>query len=114
MANDNVKEKLKSLVFEKEEPFIVEGRPSEVDNFKTPFILNLPSFEWDISQPIILKFLKQMPINNLQEVPWNYEKSILLIGYKKCLKEKVSTITRSGRIVKNSEIDVQSSAKFIL
>ena len=65
MANDNVEKKLKSLVFEKDEPFIVEGGPSEVDNSKTPFILDLFSFEWDISKPVILEFSEQMPVNNL-------------------------------------------------
>ncbi|XP_027076953.1 uncharacterized protein [Coffea arabica] len=111
MTKDNVEERLKSLVFEKDEPFIVEGGPSEIDNSKAPFILDLPSFEWDISEPAILKFSEQMPINNLQEVPWNYEESILLIGDKKCLKEEESTITPSRRIVGNSKVDVQSRAK---
>ncbi|XP_027150237.1 uncharacterized protein LOC113750467 [Coffea eugenioides] len=109
MTNDDVEENLKSLVFEKEEPFIVERGVSEVD--KSLFILDLPSFEWDISEPVILEFSEQMPINNLQEVPWNYKESILLVGDKKCLKEEVSTIATSGRIVKNSDIDVQSRAK---
>ncbi|XP_071923339.1 uncharacterized protein [Coffea arabica] len=109
MTNDDVEKKLKSLVFEKEEPFIVEDGVFEVD--KIPFILDLPSFEWDISEPVILKFSEQIPVNNLQEVPWNYEESILLMGDKKCLKEEVSTITMSERIVGNSKVDVQSKAK---
>ena len=88
MTNDNVEEKLKSLVFEKEEPFIVEGESSKVDNSKDHFILNLPFFEWNISEPVILKFSKEMPVNNLQEVPWNYKEPILLIEDKKCLKEE--------------------------
>ncbi|XP_027083555.2 uncharacterized protein [Coffea arabica] len=109
MINDNVEKKLKSFVFEKEEPFIPEGGVSEVD--KSPFILDLPNFEWDISEPVILEFSEQMPVNNLQEVPWNYKESILLVGDKTCLKEDVSTITTSGRIMENSDIDVQSRAK---
>ncbi|XP_027170334.1 uncharacterized protein LOC113770147 [Coffea eugenioides] len=111
MTKDNIEKKLRSFVFEKEEPFIVERGPSEVDNSKAHFILDLPSFEWDILEPVILEFSEQMPINNLQEVSWNYEESILLIGDKKCLKEEEFTITTSGRIVKNSEIDVQSRTK---
>ncbi|XP_027168552.1 uncharacterized protein LOC113768407 [Coffea eugenioides] len=109
MANDNVEKKLKSFVFEKEESCIAEGGVSKVD--KSPFILDLPSFEWDISESVILEFPEQMPINNLQEVPWNYEESILLVGDKKCLKEEIYAITTSGRIMENSEIDVQSRAR---
>nr|XP_027067607.1 uncharacterized protein LOC113693243 [Coffea arabica] len=111
ITKDSTEEKLKSFVFEKEEPFMVEGGPSEVDNSEVPFILDLPSFEWDISEPAILEFPEQMPVNNLQEVPWNYEEPSLLIGGKDCLKEDISTITRSGKIVGNSDIDVQSRAK---
>ncbi|XP_027060688.1 uncharacterized protein [Coffea arabica] len=111
MTKDNVEENLKSFVFEKNEPFIVEGGPSEIDNSKAPFILDLPSFEWDVSEPAIRKFSEQMPVNNLQEVPWNYEESSLLIGDKYCLKEDVSNITRSEKFVGNPEIDVQSRAK---
>ncbi|XP_027169433.1 uncharacterized protein LOC113769160 [Coffea eugenioides] len=111
ITKDSAEEKLKSFVFEKEEPFMVEGGPSEVDNSEVPFILDLSSFEWDISEPAILEFPEQMPVNNLQEVPWNYEESSLLIGGKDCLKEDISTIIRSGKIVGNSDIDVQSRAK---
>ncbi|XP_027075870.2 uncharacterized protein [Coffea arabica] len=111
ITKDNAEEKLKSFVFEKEEPFMVEGGPFEVDNSEVPFILDLPSFEWDISEPAILEFSEQMPVNNLQEVPWNYEEPSLLIGGKDCLKEDISTITRSGKIVENSDIDIQSRAK---
>nr|XP_027124338.1 uncharacterized protein LOC113741048 [Coffea arabica] len=49
MTKDNVEGNLKSFVFEKEEPFIAEGGVSEVN--KVPFILDLPSFEWDVSEP---------------------------------------------------------------
>ncbi|XP_071926092.1 uncharacterized protein [Coffea arabica] len=111
ITKDSAEKKLKSFVFEKDEPFMVEGGPSEVDNSEVPFILDLPSFEWDISEPAILEFPEQMPVNNLQEVPWNYEEPSLLIGGKDCLKEDISTITRSGKIVGNSDIDVQSRAK---
>ncbi|XP_071921845.1 uncharacterized protein [Coffea arabica] len=111
MTKDNVEKKLKSFVFEKMEPFIVEGGPSEINNSKAPFILDLPSFEWNISEPVILEFPEQMPVNNLQEVPWNYEEPCLLIGSKDCLKEDISTTTKSGKIVGNSDIDVQSRAK---
>ena len=34
-----------------------------------------------------------------------------MIGNKKCLKDEVSTITRSWRIMGNPEINVQSRAK---
>nr|XP_027086568.1 uncharacterized protein LOC113708303 [Coffea arabica] len=112
MTKDNVEENLKSFVFGKKEPFIVERGPSEIDNSKAPFILDLPSFEWDVPEPAILEFPEQMPVNNLQEVPWNYEEPSLLIGGKDCLKEDISTITRSRKIVRNPEIDVQSRAKF--
>ncbi|XP_027077130.1 uncharacterized protein [Coffea arabica] len=111
ITKDSAEEKLKSFVFEKEEPFMVEGGPSEVDNSEVPFIFDLPSFEWDISESAILEFPEQMPVNNLQEVPWNYEEPSLLIGGKDCVKEDISTITRSGKIVGNSDIDVQSRAK---
>ncbi|XP_027156469.1 uncharacterized protein LOC113757311 [Coffea eugenioides] len=111
ITKDSAEEKLKSFVFEKEESLMVEGGPSEIDNSEVPFILDLPSFEWDISEPAILEFPEQMPVNNLQEVPWNYEEPSLLIGGKDCLKEDISTITRSRKIVGNSDIDVQSKAK---
>ncbi|XP_071921398.1 uncharacterized protein [Coffea arabica] len=111
ITKDNAEEKLKSFVFEKEEPFMIQGGPSETDNSEVPFILDLPSFEWDISEPAILEFPEQMPVNNLQEVPWNYEESSLLIGDKHCLKEEVSNITRPGKFMGNPEIDVQTKAK---
>ncbi|XP_071913977.1 uncharacterized protein [Coffea arabica] len=111
ITKDNAEEKLKSFVFEKEEPFMIEGGPSEADNSEVPFILDLPSFEWDISEPAILEFSEQMSVNNLQEVPWNYEESSLLIGDKYCLKEEVSNVTRPGKFVGNPEIDVQTKAK---
>nr|XP_027069697.1 uncharacterized protein LOC113694957 [Coffea arabica] len=111
ITKDSAEEKLKSFVFEKEEPFMIEGGPSEADNSEVPFILDLPSFEWDISEPAILELSEQMPVNNLQEVPWNYEESSLLIGDKYCLKEEVSNITRPGKFVGNPEIDVQTKAK---
>nr|XP_027067806.1 uncharacterized protein LOC113693472 [Coffea arabica] len=111
ITKDNAEEKLKSFVFEKEELFMVEGGPSEADNSEVPFILDLSSFEWDISELAILEFPEQMPVNNLQEVPWNYEESSLLIGDKYCLKEEVSNITRPGKFVGSPEIDVQSRAK---
>ncbi|XP_071912328.1 uncharacterized protein [Coffea arabica] len=61
ITNDNIEKKLKSFVFEKEEPFIIGGGPSEFDNSKALFILDLPFFEWDISKPVILEFSEQMP-----------------------------------------------------
>ncbi|XP_071912359.1 uncharacterized protein [Coffea arabica] len=90
ITKDNAKEKLKSFVFEKEEPFIAEGRVSEAN--RSPFILDLPSFEWDISEPAILEFSKQIPVNNLQE-------------------EEVSTIAESEKAAKNSKIGVHFKAK---
>ena len=82
--NDIFEEKLVPLEFKKYEPFVLVEGSSQTINSKLLFILDLPSFEWDISKSVVLEFLEQMAINNLQEVPWNYEEPILL-SRKRCL-----------------------------
>lgn len=76
-----------------------------------PFILDLPLFEWDVPEPVILEFPEQLPVNNLQEVPWNYDESTLLVGGKQMPGSGVTTITRSGRVLGDSEVYVQPKGK---
>ena len=58
-----------------EKPFALENEPSEVRDVGEPFIIDLPPFEH-----IVFEFPEQLPIHNLQEVPWNYSKLTILIG----------------------------------
>lgn len=55
---DNVsKEKLKPLMTGKDEPFVFK-ESNEISNVESPFILEVPSFEWDAPKPIVLEFPK--------------------------------------------------------
>ena len=66
--------------------------------------MDLPYFKWDTLEPVVIEFLEQIPVNNLQEVPWNYKKPTLLIKNKESSKEGMSTITKSGRIVGDPQL----------
>ncbi|XP_071912336.1 uncharacterized protein [Coffea arabica] len=77
-------------------PFIIEDEPFEED--KRPFILDLTPAENEALEPVVIEFPGQEPVLSLQQVPWNYNESVIQIGGKPVAKEEVSVVTRSGRI----------------
>ena len=84
-----------------EKPFVLEELLETNEN---PFIL-------DLLEPAVLKFREQSPVHNLQEVPWNYGKPVLLIRDIEVPKEEVAIISRSEKIMGESKILAQSKAK---
>ncbi|XP_071923163.1 uncharacterized protein [Coffea arabica] len=79
-----------------DQPFIIEDEPFEED--KRPFILDLTPAESEASEPVVIEFPGQEPVLSLQQVPWNYNESVIQIGGKPVAKEEVLVVTRSGRI----------------
>nr|XP_027090280.1 uncharacterized protein LOC113711316 [Coffea arabica] len=77
-------------------PFIIEDEPFEED--KRPFILDLTPAESEALEPVVIEFPGQETVLSLQQVPWNYNESVIQIGGKSVAKEEVSVVTRSGRI----------------
>ncbi|XP_071939875.1 uncharacterized protein [Coffea arabica] len=77
-------------------PFIIEDEPFEED--KRPFILDLTPAESEALEPVVIEFPGQEPVLSLQQVPWNYNESVIQIRGKPVAKEEVSVVTRSGRI----------------
>ncbi|XP_027166688.1 uncharacterized protein LOC113766726 [Coffea eugenioides] len=92
------------------EPFILEEETFEVKKNANFFILDVIAFECERSELVVLELPKQASVLNLQEVPWNYSKSILLIGGEMPKKE-VAAVTRSRRIINGSTINEPSKAK---
>ncbi|XP_071909661.1 uncharacterized protein [Coffea arabica] len=78
-----------------DQPFVIEV-PFEED--KRPFTLDLTPAESEALEPVVIEFPEQAPILNLQQVPWNYNESVIQIGGKPVAKEEVSVVTRSRRI----------------
>ncbi|XP_071900974.1 uncharacterized protein [Coffea arabica] len=78
-----------------DQPFVIE-MPFEED--KRPFTLDLTPAESEALEPVVIEFPEQAPVLSLQQVPWNYNESVIQIGGKPVAKEEVSVVTRSGRI----------------
>ena len=90
---------------------MLEEKTFEIGNIREPFILDLPPFEWELLELVVLEFLKQSPVHNLQEMPLNYSEPTILIGDKEMSKEEVTAVTRFEIVVTDSEIYIQSTAK---
>ena len=93
------------------EPFILEEETYEIKKNTDPFILEMIPFECEPFEFVVLELPEQALVLNLQEVPWNYSESTLLIGREKVPKKEVDAITRSGRIIREPAVDKSSKAR---